>query len=238
MRHNKKINHLGRTKAHREAMLSNMAASLIKHKRIFTTTAKAKALRKYIEPLITKSKTSDKTSEEAMHSRRMVFALLQDKHAVAELFSKVAEKVGDRPGGYTRIIKTGARLGDNASMCFIELVDFDDNMMKDTKKAAGKTRRSRRKASGASEVTSAGTTASAGATDAKTSKSKASSKKEEKAVETAAAVVEEVSPVVAEVVEENASDEAKEAIVAEAEEVNTDSAVEEVNSASDETEDK
>ena len=155
MRHNKKVNHLGRMKAHREAMLSNMASSLIKHKRIFTTTAKAKALRKYIEPLITKSKTSTKTSEEAMHSRRVVFAMLQNKHAVTELFSNVAEKVGDRPGGYTRIIKTGARLGDNASMCFIELVDFNENMLKDTsKKAAAKTRRSRKKASGTATVSS------------------------------------------------------------------------------------
>ena len=145
MRHNKKINHLGRTKAHREAMLSNMASSLIKHKRIFTTTAKAKALRIYIEPLITKSKTSNKTIEEATHDRRIVFAQLQDKFAVTELFSKVAEKIGDRPGGYTRIVKTGARLGDNASMCFIELVDFNENMLKDTKKTAAKTRRSRRK---------------------------------------------------------------------------------------------
>ena len=150
MRHNKKVNHLGRTKAHREAMLSNMASSLIKHKRIFTTTAKAKALRTYIEPLITKSKTSTKTTEEAMHARRVVFAMLQNKHTVTELFSKVAEKVGDRPGGYTRIIKTGERLGDNASMCFIELVDFNENMLKDTsKKAAAKTRRSRKKAPGA-----------------------------------------------------------------------------------------
>ena len=147
MRHNKKINHLGRTKAHREAMLSNMASSLIKHKRIFTTTAKAKALRKYIEPLITKSRTADQTSEQAMHSRRVVFSMLQDKNAVTELFSNIAIKIGDRPGGYTRIVKTGARLGDNASMCFIELVDFNENMLKDTKKVAAKTRRSRRKAS-------------------------------------------------------------------------------------------
>ncbi|MDR0795369.1 MAG: 50S ribosomal protein L17 [Tannerella sp.] len=145
MRHNKKINHLGRTKAHRAAMLSNMAVSLINHKRIFTTTAKAKALRTYIEPLITKSKASTKTSEETMHDRRVVFAMLQDKHAVAELFSSVADRIGERPGGYTRIVKTGARLGDNASMCFIELVDFNENMLKDTKKATAKTRRSRRK---------------------------------------------------------------------------------------------
>ncbi len=159
MRHNKKVNHLGRTKSHREAMLSNMAASLIKHKRIFTTTAKAKALRKFIEPLITKSKTSEKTSEEAMHARRVVFAELQNKFAVTELFGKVAEKIGDRPGGYTRIIKTGARLGDNAAMCFIELVDFNENMMKDTsKKTAAKTRRSRKKAVGAAPAISAAPT--------------------------------------------------------------------------------
>ena len=140
MRHNKKINHLGRTSSHREAMLSNMAASLIKHKRIFTTTAKAKALRKYVEPLITKSK------EDTTHSRRVAFSYLQDKAAVTELFTEVSKKVGDRPGGYTRIIKIGNRLGDNAAMCFIELVDFNENMLKETKKAAAKTRRSRKKA--------------------------------------------------------------------------------------------
>ena len=140
MRHNKKLNHLGRTSSHREAMLSNMASSLIKHKRIFTTTAKAKSLRKYIEPLVTKSK------EDTTHSRRVVFSYLQDKVAVTELFAVVSQKVGDRPGGYTRIIKTGNRLGDNAAMCFIELVDFNDNMLKDTKKATSKTRRSRKKA--------------------------------------------------------------------------------------------
>jgi large subunit ribosomal protein L17 len=146
MRHNKKINHLGRTKAHREAMLANMASSLIKHKRIFTTTAKAKALRKYVEPLITKSKPGPAT----LHSRRIVFASLHDKHAVKELFGIVAEKIGDRPGGYTRIIKTGNRLGDNAAMCFIELVDFNENMLKAApKKAATKTRRSRRKSTDA-----------------------------------------------------------------------------------------
>ncbi|MDR0573620.1 MAG: 50S ribosomal protein L17 [Tannerella sp.] len=141
MRHNKKINHLGRTSSHRQAMLSNMASSLIKHKRIFTTTAKAKALRKYVEPLVTKSK------EDTTHSRRIVFSFLQDKIAVTELFAVVSQKVGDRPGGYTRIIKTGNRLGDNAAMCFIELVDFNENMLKETKKAASKTRRSRSKKS-------------------------------------------------------------------------------------------
>ena len=140
MRHNKKINHLGRTSSHRQAMLANMATSLIKHKRIYTTTAKAKALRKYVEPLLTKSK------DDTTHSRRVVFALLQDKKAVTELFTKISEKVENRPGGYTRIIKTGNRLGDNAAMCFIELVDYNENMLKDRKKAVGKTRRSRKKA--------------------------------------------------------------------------------------------
>jgi large subunit ribosomal protein L17 len=139
MRHNKKINHLGRTSSHRQAMLSNMASSLIKHKRIFTTTAKAKALRKYVEPLVTKSK------EDTTHSRRVVFSLLQDKYAVTELFTVVSQKVGSRPGGYTRIIKTGNRLGDNAAMCFIELVDFNENMLKEAKKTITKTRRTRRK---------------------------------------------------------------------------------------------
>ena len=139
MRHNRKINHLGRTSTHRKAMLANMASSLIKHKRIFTTTAKAKALRKYIEPLITKSK------EDTTHSRRVVFSNLQDKYAVTELFQEISQKVAERPGGYTRILKTGNRLGDNAAMCFIELVDYNENMLKDTKKKATKARRSRKK---------------------------------------------------------------------------------------------
>lgn len=150
MRHNKKINHLGRTNSHREAMLANMASSLIKHKRIFTTTAKAKALRKYIEPIITKSK------EDTTHSRRVVFSTLQDKYAVTELFKEISAKVADRPGGYTRIIKTGNRLGDNAAMCFIELVDFNDNMAKETKKKATRARRSRKKGTeGAAAATTA-----------------------------------------------------------------------------------
>lgn len=140
MRHNKKFNHLGRKKAHREAMLSNMATSLIMHKRIFTTLAKAKALRVYVEPLLTRAKTDD------THNRRMVFAELQNKYAIQELFGVVAEKIANRPGGYTRIIRTGYRLGDNATMCFIELVDFNENMLGDGKKSAAKakTRRSRR----------------------------------------------------------------------------------------------
>ena len=140
MRHNKKVNHLGRTKAHREAMFANMASSLIKHKRIFTTTAKAKALRKYVEPLITKSK------EVTDHSQRVVFASLQYKYAVKILFTEISPKVMERPGGYTRIIKTGTRAGDNAAMCFIELVDFNENMLTTkTRKTAAKTRRSRKK---------------------------------------------------------------------------------------------
>ena len=140
MRHNNKINHLGRTHSHRDAMLSNMAVSLVKHKRIFTTLAKAKELRKFVEPLITKSK------EDTTHSRRVVFANLRDKYAVTELFQDISQKIGDRPGGYTRIIKTGNRLGDNASMCFIELVDYNELMLKDKKAPAkAKTRRSRRK---------------------------------------------------------------------------------------------
>lgn len=136
MRHGKKFNHLGRKAAHREAMLSNMASSLIKHKRINTTVAKAKALRKYIEPIITKAK-SDTT-----HSRRVVFSYLQDKESVQELFGTVAEKVSSRPGGYTRIIRTETRLGDNAELCMMELVDFNELLL--TEKTAKKSRRSRR----------------------------------------------------------------------------------------------
>ena len=140
MRHNKKFNHLGRTASHRKAMLSNMAISLIIHKRITTTVAKAKALKKYVEPLVTRSK------DDTTNSRRVVFSYLQNKYAVTELFKTVAPKVGDRPGGYTRIIKLGSRQGDAADVCFIELVDFDENMAK-APKAAKKTRRSRRSSS-------------------------------------------------------------------------------------------
>jgi large subunit ribosomal protein L17 len=123
MRHGKKFNHLGRQKGHREAMLSNMATSLIVHKRINTTVAKAKALRKYVEPIITRSKT------DSTHSRRVAFSYLQSKDAIKELFSIVAEKVGERPGGYTRILRTGFRSGDSAEMCMMELVDFNDSML-------------------------------------------------------------------------------------------------------------
>ena len=141
MRHNKKFNHLGRKKAHREAMLANMTISLIVHKRIFTTLAKAKALRIYAEPIINRAK------EDSMANRRLVFSYLQNKEAVTELFREVAQKIADRPGGYTRIIKTGNRLGDNAQMCFIELVDYNENMLKEkSAKKAGRTRRSRKAA--------------------------------------------------------------------------------------------
>ena len=135
MRHGKKFNHLGRKTSHRKAMLSNMAGSLIEHKRVMTTVQKAKALRKVIEPLVTRSK------ENTTHNRRVAFAVLRQKEVVTELFNVVGPKVGDRPGGYTRIIKTGNRQGDNAEMCMIELVDFNDMYGKDEKKT---TRRSRR----------------------------------------------------------------------------------------------
>ena len=138
MRHGKKFNHLGRKTAHRGAMLSNMASSLIIHKRINTTVAKAKALRKYVEPILTKSK-ADNTN-----SRRVVFSYLQNKESVTELFNNVAEKISDRPGGYTRIIKTGTRLGDNAEMCMMELVDFNELLMTEESSKKAKTRRSRR----------------------------------------------------------------------------------------------
>jgi len=139
MRHNKKFNHLGRKSAHRKAMLANMANSLIEHKRITTTVAKAKALRMYVEPLITKAK------DDTTHSRRVVFSYLQNKEAVSELFRDVAAKVADRPGGYTRILKTGNRIGDNAEMCIIELVDYNEAMLAAKEEAAKpKSRRSRR----------------------------------------------------------------------------------------------
>ena len=144
MRHNKKFNHLGRTASHRSAMLANMAISLIEHKRITTTVAKAKALKKYVEPLITKAK------DDSTNSRRVVFSYLQNKEAIKTLFGEVAEKVGDRPGGYTRIIKLGTRQGDAAQVCFIELVDFDPDMAKDGGKK--KTRRSRRSAAPKAEA--------------------------------------------------------------------------------------
>ena len=147
MRHNKKFNHLGRTADHRKAMLANMAISLIRHKRITTTLAKAKALKKYVEPLITRSKN------DTTNSRRVVFRYLQDKESIKELFGAIAVKVADRPGGYTRIIKLGHRQGDGADIAFIELVDFDENMAKAPKAEAKKTRRSRRSTKKVAEET-------------------------------------------------------------------------------------
>jgi large subunit ribosomal protein L17 len=138
MRHRKKINHLGRQKAHRQSMLSNMASSLIIHKRIYTTVAKAKALRTFVEPLITKSK------DDTTHSRRVVFSYLQDKNAVSELFREVSLKIGDRPGGYTRILKAGMRSGDSADMCYIELVDYNQAMLESAEKSDKKASRRRR----------------------------------------------------------------------------------------------
>lgn len=138
MRHRKSINHLGRTSTHRKAMLSNLASSLILHKRITTTVAKAKALRMYVEPLITKAK------EDTTHSRRIVFSFLQNKEAVNELFREVSKKVGDRPGGYTRILKLGQRLGDNADVAFMELVDYNENLLSENEASKGKSKRRRR----------------------------------------------------------------------------------------------
>ena len=159
MRHGRKTNHLGRTTAHRHAMLSNMSSSLILYKRVTTTVAKAKALRKYIEPLLTKSK------DDTTHSRRMVFAALQDKESIKELFGNISGKIANRPGGYTRILKlSDTRLGDNAEMCIIELVDFNETLIESKqaasdKAAAGTTRRSRsrggKKAAGDDAATSA-----------------------------------------------------------------------------------
>ncbi|GAA3948630.1 50S ribosomal protein L17 [Hymenobacter algoricola] len=193
MRHGKKINHLGRTASHRNAMLSNMASSLIVHKRISTTVAKAKALRKFVEPLLTKAK-SDTT-----HSRRTVFATLQNKESIKELFDSVAGKIADRPGGYTRIIKmSDTRLGDNADMCIIELVDYNDTMLE--AKAAGEakttTRRSRskKKADTTDTAATAATTAApaavvseeaAAATDAPTETLKEGETRDEKNEEAA-----------------------------------------------------
>ena len=148
MRHNKKFNHLGRTASHRSAMLANMAISLIEHKRITTTVAKAKALKKYVEPLITKAK------DDSTNSRRVVFSYLQNKEAIKELFGEVSQKVGDRPGGYTRIIKLGTRQGDAAQICFIELVDFDPEMAKApaAKKATRRSRKSNKSAEATQEA--------------------------------------------------------------------------------------
>jgi large subunit ribosomal protein L17 len=182
MRHGKKINHLGRQKSHRDAMMSNMASSLIMHKRINTTVSKAKALRVYVEPLITKSK------DDTTHSRRVVFGYLRDKEAVAELFRDVAPKIAERPGGYTRIIKTGQRLGDRAEMCMMELVDFNEMMLgggKETKKAKTTRRAGKKKPAAAGAKESAvskeenGADASSEAPKKKAARKKKSEKGEE-----------------------------------------------------------
>jgi large subunit ribosomal protein L17 len=172
MRHSRVINHLGRTSSHRKAMLANMATSLILHKRITTTTAKAKALRSYVEPLITKSK------EDSTHSRRMVFSYLKDKEAVAELFRDISPKIGERPGGYTRILKLGHRIGDNADMCILELVDYNEAMLGGE---AAKTKSTRRRRSPKKQEAAASETAAPKAAKAKTIKAEEPSKKVEEA---------------------------------------------------------
>ena len=149
MRHNKKFNHLGRTKSHREALLSNMTVSLIKAKRITTTVAKAKALRVYAEPIINRAK------DDSTNSRRIVFSYLQDKEAIKELFGEIAVKIANRPGGYLRVLKLGNRLGDNAAMAMIELVDYNENLLKETAEKKAKTRRSRSKKSEAAPAAEA-----------------------------------------------------------------------------------
>ena len=158
MRHNKKFNHLSRKKGHRDALLSNMTTSLILHKRIFTTLAKAKALRIYAEPLINRAKKDDTAS------RRLVFSYLQSKEAVTELFQNISKKIADRPGGYTRILKLGNRLGDNAKTCFIELVDYNEAMLADKAEAKKKTTRRSRRSSGAKKTEEAAPAAEATAT--------------------------------------------------------------------------
>jgi|SRR5690606_18891749 len=188
MRHGKKFNHLGRQAPHRKAMLSNMSASLFLYKRITTTLAKAKELKKHVEPLVTRAK------EDTTHNRRVAFSFLQNKEAIKLLFGEVAEKVGNRPGGYTRIIKTGYRAGDNAEMCIIELVDFNELMLKDSKPAKKTTRRSRRGSGKAKEEVKADASASADkkeAADSSTSSPKPKANKEKKAEEPG---TEEVSP--------------------------------------------
>lgn len=186
MRHNKKVNHLGRKSAHRKAMLANMASSLIVHKRISTTIAKAKALRMYVEPLMTKAK-SDTT-----HSRRVVFSYLQDKEAVSELFREISAKIADRPGGYTRILKTGNRLGDNAEMCIMELVDYNEAMLAAKDDAAKSKKRRSRRGTGKKDEVAAPVKAKA------TEKEKPAAKKEVKVVEDAEIVEEVVEAPVAE----------------------------------------
>jgi large subunit ribosomal protein L17 len=185
MRHGRKINHLGRTASHRKALMSNMASSLILHKRINTTVAKAKELRKFVEPLLTRAK------QDSTHSRRMVFSYLNNKESVKVLFTEIADRIMDRPGGYTRIIKTGQRLGDNAEMCLMELVDFNDLYTKETGEKKARTRRSRRgskstkpaedqAAAATSEITEAAESQSGENQEPKADKPKAKAKTEKK----------------------------------------------------------
>jgi large subunit ribosomal protein L17 len=171
MRHQKKVNHLGRTSSHRKAMLSNMASSLILHKRITTTLAKARVLRTYIEPLITRSK------DDSTHSRRLVFSYLQNKEAVTELFREISKKVADRPGGYTRILKTGMRAGDNADLCMIELVDYNELMLGTKAEAKGRAAR-RRRGTPKKKAETAPATEAAPAAEEKPKKTRRSPKKE------------------------------------------------------------
>lgn len=214
MRHGKKFNHLGRKSAHRKAMLSNMACSLIEHKRIQTTVAKAKALRKYVEPIITKSKT------DTMHSRRVVFSYLKNKEAVKELFGPVADKVADRPGGYTRILKIGNRLGDNAEMAMIELVDFNELAL-ESAPSKGKKKSRRRRGGGKGKGKP---------------KAEAQAVVEEAEVIEEAEVVEEAVDQVEEVVEETVEEvaEAAEEVVEEAVEEVVEEAAPEVEAAVEE----
>jgi large subunit ribosomal protein L17 len=209
MRHNKKFNHLGRTSAHRKSMLSNMACSLILHKRITTTTAKAKALKMYVEPLITKSK------DDTTNNRRVVFSYLKSKTSVSELFRDISPKIADRPGGYTRILKTGTRQGDSAEMCILELVDYNENMLaaKDDKKAATRRRRGTKK-----KVDAPVATAAKKAAPAPVAKVEDAKVVEEVVVETPEAIVEETPEAV---VEETATDVAEETTTDEVEEKET-----------------
>ena len=202
MRHGKKFNHLGRKAPHRKAMLANMASSLLKHKRINTTVAKAKALRTFIEPLLTKSK------EDSTHSRRTVFRYLRDKYAVTELFRDVAPKIADRPGGYTRILKTGNRLGDNAEMCLIELVDFNEAMLAEPKAAGAAEKKPRTRRGKKKKEASTAPAAAAPKAEASADKSSEASAKEETPVVEEAEIIEEVENVPTEAKDE-ASVEAK-----------------------------
>lgn len=177
MRHGKKFNHLSRTASHRSAMLSNMASSLILHKRISTTLAKAKELRKYVEPLITKAKN------DTTHSRRVVFSYLNDKESVKALFNEVSEKTSARPGGYTRIIKLNNRLGDNSDMCIIELVDYNENLLKEAAPAKPKTRRSRRGGSKAQGEATKATDTAKEATETKAEATEVKAETKEEAAE-------------------------------------------------------